>query len=145
MENAIHGHLYGGLGILAGNGTKLYSILLSVRLHDGTAALQEWLWGDKCNEESHVVKIVRDAARAAQQLGESILLLDRLFLTKPMLLALAENPNLYVITKAKSNATAFYPHPPRPLYGQGGALEPRKAHLLRFGISFLLHRSPPAI
>jgi hypothetical protein len=105
----IHGHLYGGLGILAGNEAKQYSILLSVRLHDGIAALQEWFWGDEYDEESHVVKMVRDAARAVQQLGESILLLDRLFLTKPMLLALAETPGLCVITKAKSNATAYYP------------------------------------
>jgi len=113
----IHGHLYGGLGILAGNGAKMYSILVSVRLHDGIAALQEWLWGAEYDEESHVVKMVRDAARTVRQLGGSILLLDRLFLTKPMLLALAENPDLSVITKAKSNATAFYP--PGPYKGRG--------------------------
>jgi hypothetical protein len=113
----IHGHLYGGLGILAGNGAKLYSILLSVRLHDGIAALQEWLFGDGHNEESHVVKMIRDAAGAVRQLGDSILLLDRLFLTIPMLDSLAESPGLSVITKAKSNATAFYP--PGPYKGRG--------------------------
>jgi hypothetical protein len=42
----IHGHLFGGLGILAGSGTKLYSILLSVRLHEGIAAIQKWWDGD---------------------------------------------------------------------------------------------------
>jgi hypothetical protein len=118
----IHGHLYGGLGILAGNGAKLYSVLLSVRLHDGIAALREWLWGDDYNEESHVVKIVRDAARAVRWLGESILLLDRLFLTRPMLLTLAETPDLCVVTKAKSNATAYYP--PGPYKGRGA--KPKK-------------------
>ena len=113
----IHGHLYGGLGILAGNGAKLYSILLSVRLHDGIAALQEWFWGDGHDEESHVVKMVRDAAWAAGRLGESILLLDRLFLTKPMLCALGESASLCAITKAKSNATAFFR--PEPYKGRG--------------------------
>jgi hypothetical protein len=105
----IHGHLFGGLGILAGNGTKLYSILLSVRLHDGISALQKWWYGDDYNEESHVVKMIQDAAWAVRHLGESILLLDRLYLTKPMLLALVKVPGLCAVTKAKSNATAYYP------------------------------------
>ena len=118
----IHGHLFGGLGILAGNGAKLYSILLSVRLHDGIAALQKWRHGNDHGEESHVVKMIRDAAWAAQYLGESILLLDRLFLSKPMLLALAETPGLCAVTKAKLNATAFCP--PGPYKGRGA--KPKK-------------------
>jgi hypothetical protein len=105
----IHGHLFGGVGVLAGNSAKTYCILLSARLHDGVAALQKWLWGDEHNEESHVVKIIRDAAKAVSALGNSILLLDRLYLTKPMLMALAETPGLSVVTKAKSNATAYLP------------------------------------
>ena len=123
----MHGHLYGGLGILAGSGSKLYSVLLSVRLHDGIAALQEWLWGDGHDEESHVVKMIRDASSAVRQLGESILLLDRLFLTRPMLLALAETPGLCVVTKAKANATAFYP--PGPYKGRGA--RPKKGRVVR--------------
>ena len=113
----IHGHFYGGLGILVSNGSKLYNILLSLRLHDGIAALREWFRGDEYNEESHVVKMIRDAAWAVRQLGESILLLDRLYLTKPMLLALAETSGLSVVSKAKSNATAYYP--PGPYKGRG--------------------------
>jgi hypothetical protein len=113
----IHGHLFGGLGILAGSGTKLYSILLSVRLHEGIAAIQKWWDGDNYIEESHVVKMIRDAVWAVQYLGSSILLLDRLFLTKPMLIALTKTPCLCVVTKAKSNAKAFYP--PGPYKGRG--------------------------
>ena len=65
----IHGHLFGGLGILAGNDTKLYKILLSVKLHDGIAALQKWRHGDDYIEESHVVKMIRDAGNTVKYLG----------------------------------------------------------------------------
>jgi hypothetical protein len=101
----------------------MYSILLSVRLHEGIAALHKWWNGKDCDdeEESHVVKMIRDAAWTIQYLGKSILLLDRLFLTRPMLNALNETPDLCVVTKAKSNATAFYP--PGPYKGIGA---PRK-------------------
>jgi len=113
----IHGRLFGGIGVLAGSGAKLYSILLSVRLHDGIGALGKWRRGGDCDEESHVVKTIRDAARTVRRLGSSILLLDRLYLSVPMLRAAAETPELSVVTKAKSNATAF--HPPGPYKGRG--------------------------
>jgi len=109
----IHGHLYGGLGILMGNAEKIYSVLLSARLHDGIAAIMkwtEWTGEEYNNEDSHVVKMIHDAGRAIKTFGDSLLLLDRLFLTRPMLMALVEYPGLSVVTKAKSNATAyFYP------------------------------------
>lgn len=106
----IHGQMFGGLGILAGNGTKKYCILLSLRLHDGISAIKKWAYGEEYNEESHVEMMINDAKTAVSRLGASILLLDRLFLTKPMLQALAKVPGLSVVTKAKSNATAFnYP------------------------------------
>ena len=122
----IHGHLFGGLGILVGKETKIYSILLSLRIHDGLSAIQKWwkeagtkwLSGDIYdNEESHVVKTIRDAAEAVKRFGESILLLDRLYLTVPMLEALKAVPGLSVVTKAKSNATAYYY--PGPYKGRG--------------------------
>ena len=109
----IHGHLFGGIGVMAGNETKQYCILLSARLHDGIAAIQNWwadetLPDDKYDEESHVVKTVQDAARVVKRLGESILLLDRLYLTRPMLIALRKVPGLSVVTKAKSNCKAYF-------------------------------------
>jgi hypothetical protein len=114
--------MFGGLGILAGNNEKLYSILLSARLHDGIAALQKWWEGDDYTGESHVVKMVRDAGKFVRLLGSSILLLDRLFLTVPMLETLLEYPLLSVVTKAKSNAVAYYP--PGPYKGRGA--KPKK-------------------
>jgi hypothetical protein len=128
----IHGHLFGGLGILAGNGVKYYSILLSVRLHEGIAALQKWRKGDDYEEESHVVKMIRDAARVVKILGESILLLDRLYLTIPMLTALVQTPGLCVVTMAKSNAVAYYP--PGPYKGRGA--KPKKGAKVRIADFF---------
>jgi hypothetical protein len=102
----IFGHLFGGLGIVAGNLGKVYSILLSCRLHDGTSAIGKW-HGEE--EESHVVKMIKDATEAAKILGKSILLLDRLYLTKPMLDTLKGFADrlIEVVTKAKSNVTAY--------------------------------------
>jgi len=107
----IFGHLFGGLGILAGNAAKTYSVLISCRLHDGISAISKWA-GEK--DESHVVKMIKDAAAAARLIGDSILLLDRLYLTVPMLKTLksAGRGLLSVVTKAKSNATAYLDPPP---------------------------------
>ena len=38
----IHGHMFGGLGILAGNERSWACIPLSIRLHDGLQAAREW-------------------------------------------------------------------------------------------------------
>jgi hypothetical protein len=137
----IHGHLFGGLGILAGCGTKLYSILLSVRLHEGIAALQKWRNEDDCDEESHIVKMVRDAAWAVQYLGKSILLLDRLFLSKSMLSVLAETPALCVVTKAKFNTTAYYP--PGPYKGRGA--RPKKGPDVKIADLFYTEKFTSAV
>jgi len=107
----IRGQLFGGIGVLAKNATKMYSILLSARLHDGISTIRKWSEGEGYNEESHVVKTISDAAKVATILGSCLLLLDRLYLTRPMLEALEKYPFIKVITKAKSNCTAYFPPP----------------------------------
>jgi hypothetical protein len=98
--------------------SKLYCcVLISLRLHEGLGAINEWSQDESYKEDSHVVKMIKDAALAARALGNSLLLLDRLFLTVPMLKALAAVPLLHVVTKAKSNATAYYE--PKPKTGRG--------------------------
>ena len=76
----IHGHMFGGLGILAGSVRNWACIPLSIRLHDGLQAAREWK-GTSVSGASHVVQMVEDAYRAALILGDSLLLLDRYFLT----------------------------------------------------------------
>ena len=79
----IHGHLWGAVGVLAGNAAKIFCLPLSIQIHDGDGVISGWL-GDE--SVSHVVQILRDGFRAAQHIGQSLFILDRYFLTKPMLL-----------------------------------------------------------
>ncbi len=117
----IFGHMFGGLSVLMGNpGTKLYSVLISLKLHDGIEAIDEWTKTEP--PISHVVRLIRDAAFAATQFGKTILLLDRLFLTVPMLMELSKTQLLRVITKAKKNVTAYLD--PEPKTGRGA--KPKK-------------------
>ena len=121
----IFGHMFGGVGVLTGNaGQKLFCALMSLRLHEGLGAIMGWKHDEPSEEDStegfaesftHVVKTIKDAGKAEKIIGPSILLLDRLYLTIPMLKALAEIPMkdpqdpsvMSVVTKAKSNATAY--------------------------------------
>lgn len=80
--NFIFGHMFGGLGVLAGDLSKWFCIPLSIRLHDGLEPLESWL-EPSANTASHVVRMIRDAFNAAKVLGDSLLLLDRYFLSVP--------------------------------------------------------------
>jgi hypothetical protein len=119
----IYGHMFGGIGVLLGTaGRKLHCVLVSLKLHDGIKAINGWDKEEDYEECSHVVQTIKDAGNASNTLGPSILLLDRLYLTVPMLKTLAEEQLLQVVTKAKSNATAYLE--PKPKTGRGA--KPKK-------------------
>ena len=112
----IHGHMFGGLGILAGNPGNWACIPLSIRLHDGLQAAHGWK-GVSVSYASHVLKMIGDAYCATQTFGDCILLLDRYFLTVPALTALnALNRSgcvrLEIVTKGK-NPVRLLKSPPR--------------------------------
>lgn len=107
----IHGHMFGGLGILAGSIHNWACVPLSIRLHDGLQAASGWE-GSSVSCSSHVIQMVEDAYKAAKVFGNSLLLLDRYFLTVPALEKLSElNGNgtvrIEIVTKAKKSCTAF--------------------------------------
>lgn len=107
----IHGHMFGGLGILAGSAGNWACIPLSIRLHDGLQAAKEWK-NAPVSSASHVVQMVEDAYHAACTFGDSLLLLDRYFLSVPALKRLKElnssaDVHMDIITKAKKSCTAF--------------------------------------
>ncbi len=115
----IHGHLWGAVGILIGNASKIFCLPLSIQIHDGDGVISGWL-GDE--SVSHVVQMLRDGFRAARYIGMSLFVLDRYFLTKPMLMeweaCSAQAPGLlHVITRAKKNCTAY--EVPGPYRGRG--------------------------
>ena len=105
----IHGHFFGAVGVLAGKASKSFCLPLSVQIHDGDRVISEWL-GDE--SVSHVVQMLRDGFRAAQHFGSSLFVLDRYFLTVPLLKewkACSEKAPglLHVVTRAKRNCTAY--------------------------------------
>ena len=135
----IHGHMFGGLGILAGSIRNWACIPLSIRLHDGLQAAREWK-GASVSAASHVVQMVEDAYRAALTFGDSLLLLDRYFLTVPALEKLntlnsSGSVCMEIVTKAKKSCTAFEKPGPRRT---GRGRPPKKGaavHLMELFIS----------
>lgn len=121
----IWGHLFGGVGILAQTAQKCFCIPLALRLQDGVKAIFGWD-EQKERQSSHVTEMIRLAYKVAKRFGKTILLLDRLFLTVPALVALDEVNSggqvMQIVTKAKSNCTAYQPPENKP--GQRG--RPRK-------------------
>ena len=128
----IHGHMFGGLGILAGSVHNWACIPLSIRLHDGLQAAMEWK-GAAVSCASHVVQMVEDAYQAALAFGDCLLLLDRYFLTVPALEKLkalnsSGAAHMEIITKAKKSCTAYEkPGPRKP----GRGRPPKKGAAVR--------------
>jgi len=108
----IFGHMFGGIGVLAGNGLKLFCIPLFINLQDGIKTIRSWNQPQEKNE-SHVVQMIQNGFSITKTLSEkAILLLDRYFLSVPALIALnklnEENGNLLqIVTKAKKSCTAY--------------------------------------
>lgn len=106
----IHGHFFGAVGILIGNLTKIFCLLpLSIQIHDGDKAVCDWE-GDE--SVSHVVQMLRDVFRAAVYFDCCLFVLDRYFITVPLLAEWQkesrQHPDLvHIITKAKKNCTAY--------------------------------------
>ena len=127
----IHGHFFGAVGILIGNHLKSFCLPLSIRFHDGNQVIREWAGEEAV---SHVVQMIRDGFRAAQYCGSVLFVLDRYFLTVPMLREWKQNFSdrpglLHVITRAKRNCTAY--EQPGVYKGRGRRpLRGRAVHLM---------------
>ena len=101
----------------------------------------EWK-GASVSAASHVVQMAEDAYHAALTFGESLLLLDRYFLTVPALeklraLNTSGNVRMEIITKAKKSCTAFEkPGPRRP----GRGRPPKKGAVIHLKELFISHK-----
>lgn len=107
--------MLGGLGILAGSIRNWAYIRLSIRLHDGLQAASHWK-DAAISCASHVVQMVEDVWRAAENFGDCLLLLNRYLLTVPALERLnALNSTgkfwMEIVTKAKKSCTFEKPVP----------------------------------
>jgi len=111
----IFGHIFGAIGVLIGNVEKQFCVPVLCTIHDGVDEIREWV--DKTyKKESHVVKMIRDGCSVAKKLGESIIALDRYYMSVPALEKLeeleieAKKKLLNIVTKAKKTCTAYeYP------------------------------------
>ena len=119
-RHTFFGHMFGAIGVLAGNTNKLFCIPLSVLIHGGDYQIKQWA-DIEAADESHVVRTIRDAFRTAEALkNRAIILLDRYYLTKPALFALLEETQrvgsqmLSIVTRAKLNFTAYTQPIPNP-------------------------------
>ena len=133
----IFGHMFGCVGILIGNVTKIFCLPLSMTIHDGDKQIRQWL-NTQDQEESHVVRLIRDACHIAKLTTHSILLLDRYYLTVPaleMLGSLTQNGRalLTLVTKAKSNVIA-YERPGQRKTGKGRP--PKKGKSIKLSTLF---------
>ena len=137
----IHGHMFGGLGILAGSIRNWACIPLSLRLHDGLQAAKDWN-GASVPGTSHVVQMIEDAYHAARTFGDSLLLLDRYFLTVPALQKLRSlndsgDVRMEIVSKAKKSCTAYEkPGPRRP----GRGRPPKKGAAVHLKELFVSHK-----
>ena len=106
-------HLFGGLGIVIGNGIKQFCTPISMTIQDGNRPILEWMGSEYAND-SHVTCLVRQGCKAATKMAKQCyLLMDRYFLTVPALTAMVEEAEkaggnfVTLITRAKSDCVAY--------------------------------------
>lgn len=108
----IFGHMFGGIGVLAGNNSKMFCIPLLINLQDGVKTIRSWVQ-PKETYESHIVQMIKNGFSITKILDEkSILLLDRYFLSVPALAILnklneVHGNLLQIVTKAKKSCTVY--------------------------------------
>ena len=80
----IFGHMFGVVGILVGIKAKLFCIALSASVQDGVSKIREFE-DPTAPSDSHVVQLITQAGKIVTQIGPSVILLDRYFLSVPAL------------------------------------------------------------
>ena len=109
----IFGHLFGAVGLLAGNTGHCFSIPLRMSIQDGLRPAASWN-GSGIPDSSHVIQMIDCGTEAAEVFGQSLLVPGRYFLSVPALRRISEwnsrdnqKNSLEIVTKAKSGCTAY--------------------------------------
>lgn len=107
----IFGHLWGGIGVLAGHSKKMFCIPLSLKLHSGVDCIRSWE-DNSVETGSHVVELIKDGFEATKIFGKALLLLDRYYLSAPALKTLEIlNKNtdtvMHILVNAKKSCKAY--------------------------------------
>lgn len=123
----IFGHMFGAVGVLAGEPGRCHCVPLEANLQDGMRAAAGWdgAAGLGISRETHPVQSVRCAFRAARAMGRPCwLTMDRYFMCAPALSLLAElngaagadglgEGYVRLVTKARSGTVAWEEPPAR--------------------------------
>lgn len=131
----IFGHLFGGIGILAGTLNRWFCLPLFLNLQDGVKTIFAWNTEEPERQDSHVVQMIAGGFEAAKVFGKSLFLLDRYFLSVPALERLAAcnktgDAHMQIVTKAKMSCVA-YERPPAKTGGRGRPAKKGKAVKLK--------------
>lgn len=107
----IFGHMFGGIGVLAGSISKWFCIPLHINLQDGIQTIHTWGTKEE-HPATHVVRMIENSYEAAKTFGKSLLLLDRYFLSVPALKRLEQcnlsgKVRMHIVTKAKISCVAY--------------------------------------
>ena len=76
----ILGHIFGGIGVIVGNNSKLFCIPLFINIQDGIKTVLSWINPEE-QAKSHVVQMIENGFLTAKTMGKSLLILDRYFLS----------------------------------------------------------------
>ena len=121
----ILGHMFGAVGVLAGQPGACQCVPLKVDLQEGMRAAAGWGGAAEAgiSAKTHAVQSVECAFEAAAGIGrDCYLCMDRYFMCRPALLRARElnaqgGPDVRIVTKAKSGCVAWEEPPeeaPRP-------------------------------
>ena len=110
----IFGHQFGAIGIVVGNGIKMFCLPLVMNIQDGLKSTSQWEKSSYSNE-SQIVQTVTKGFEAARAIGKKkyYFLLDRYYLSVPALITLnrlnaaVRETLMDIVTKAKMNAVAY--------------------------------------
>jgi hypothetical protein len=110
--STIMGQMYGGLGILMGNATKLFCVPFSITIQDGIDPILEWM-DSTYKDMSSIDHLVTQACENAKTFNQPVLLLmDRAFMTVNALRIITSvktTIDVTLITLCKINYVAYLP------------------------------------
>lgn len=116
----IFGHLFGAVGIVIGNIQHAICIPLRMSIQDGLQSAAKWA-DSPIPSATHVIQMIENGFEVARTIGNSLLVLDRYFLSVNSLRRLrelnesSEFQKLEIITKAKRCCIAYcYPPERKP-------------------------------
>ncbi|MBE6071929.1 MAG: hypothetical protein E7208_08210 [Clostridium butyricum] len=117
----IFGHIFGAIGVLTENSSKLFCIPLFINIQDGIRTIRNWIHPEE-NYKYNVVQMIENGFSTAKTMRKSILLLDRYFLSVSALKTLNTLNNtgeklIQIVTKAKQSCIAY--EQPEEYIGRG--------------------------